>query len=43
MSTGKNRIVYCDSDGEEKVWSGYASRPEPERNIAASMLELPSL
>jgi hypothetical protein len=25
MSTGKNRFIYYDRDGEE-VWSGYASR-----------------
>jgi hypothetical protein len=31
MSTGKNRIVYCDSDGE------------PDKTIAGSMLGLPSL
>jgi hypothetical protein len=44
MSTGKNRIVYCDSDdGDEKIWSGYASRPEPEKNTAGSTLQLPSL
>jgi hypothetical protein len=43
MSTGKHHIVYCDSDGEEKVWSGYASRPEPDTNTVGSKLQLPSL
>jgi hypothetical protein len=38
----KYRILYCDSDGEEQVWSGYASRPEPEF-IPGSTFELLSL
>jgi DNA-binding protein H-NS len=42
MSTGKKRVTYYDSDGEEKVWSGYPGGPEPE-HIAGSTLELPSL
>jgi hypothetical protein len=43
MSTGKIRIIYySDTDGEEKVWSEYASRPEPE-NIPCSSLELPPI
>jgi hypothetical protein len=32
MSAGKNHIFYSVSDDcEEKVWSGYASRPEQEK------------
>jgi hypothetical protein len=42
MSTGKNRIVYCDSEDEVKVGSGYASRSEAY-NIAGSTPQLPSL
>jgi hypothetical protein len=43
MSTGENRIIYySDNDGQEKVWSGYASRVEPE-NIPCSSLELPPI
>jgi hypothetical protein len=35
-------IIYCDSDGEEKIWSGFARGPEPEI-IPCSTLDLPSL
>jgi hypothetical protein len=44
LSTGKNLIVYCDSDVEEKIWSGYASKAEPDKkNIAGSTPEVLSL